>query len=147
MRSPAWLLLGVSSLPGELRGRGGRIAFTAHGTGSAWPFQLRRLERRLGTPGICDAIEARRSVRCFDWPLAEVAARFPWYEFGAGMRLQHGGQTLRFGFGRPGNMRIMQHNYIPLGGVRNMRAHWRSMTQGVSLGRLWREFLIEQRPE
>ncbi len=109
LRSEAWLLRGISSIPGELRLEEGRLVFEAWNTGTAWPWQLRKLERELGAPGFADAIENGRPCRLFDWPVADLIAWCPWYYFGGGIKLRRNGLTLRFSFGRPANTRINAH--------------------------------------
>jgi hypothetical protein len=58
LRTDAWLLRGVSSIPGELRLAAGTSSFTSSGTGSAWPLQRRRLGRALAQPTLAESAEA-----------------------------------------------------------------------------------------
>jgi hypothetical protein len=105
LRTDAWLLRGISSIPGELSLRGGSLTFTAFNTGSAWPWQLRKLERAVSVPGIAVKIDAGERTNVFRWPVAEVHSDCPWYYFGGGLRLRRGGVLLKFSFGRPANTR------------------------------------------
>jgi hypothetical protein len=77
MRSPAWLLTGLTrSVAGELRLTTGRIVFVT-----------------------------RDGQQILDAALAEVSAvTFPWYYFGGGMKLRIGTDTHRLSFTRPGNL-------------------------------------------
>ena len=104
LRSEAWLLRGISSMPGELILDGGVLRFVADGTGSAWPWQLRKLERELGTPGLAEAIDPGGGSVLFRWPLDAVQAWIPFHYFGGGIRLRHGCIVLSFSFGKPANM-------------------------------------------
>lgn len=99
--TPAWLLRGISSIPGELRLSSQTVSFIASGSGSAWPGQLRTLASLLGRHPFGDALDEGGSVELFAWPVREVAVAQPWYYFGGGLRLRHRGVGLRIGFGRP----------------------------------------------
>lgn len=99
--TPAWLLRGISSIPGELRLSSATVSFVAHGSGNTWPAQLRRLASLLGRPPFGAALEEGRSVEVFAWPVGEVAVAQPWYFFGGGLKLRRRGVGLRISFGRP----------------------------------------------
>ena len=101
MCTPAWLLRGISSIPGELRLSSATVSFVAHGSGSTWPGQLRTLASLLGRPPFGTALEQGQSVELLAWPVCEVAVAQPWYYFGGGLRLRRRGVDLRIGFGRP----------------------------------------------
>lgn len=134
LRTEAWLLLGlVSSLPGELVLRDGAISFVAWGTGSAWPSQLRRLERLLGTPGIAKRIEDEDRTAVFRWPVGEVSIRMPWHYFGGGLKIRRNGTEVRISFGRPANTRAGVRAATILAAADNLRevaVMWRR-------GRIW----------
>ena len=100
-RSDAWLLRGISSIPGELALNNAILTYTAFGTGSAWPKQLRKLERDVSRAGIARAIDDGERTEVFEWPISELRYWMPWYYFGGGIKLAHGDTTLRFSFGRP----------------------------------------------
>jgi hypothetical protein len=100
-RTDAWLLRGISSIPGDLVLNNATLTYTAFGTGSAWPQQLRTLERNVGRQGIATAIDAGERTVVFEWPISELRYWVPWYYFGGGMKLSRGDATLRFSFGRP----------------------------------------------
>jgi hypothetical protein len=101
LRTDAWLLRGIGSIPGELKLTSGTLAFEAFGTGSAWPFQLRKLQHLLSQPQLAQSLEQGNSIQLFSWPARDVSCVLPWYYFGGGMKLQHDGVELRFSFGRP----------------------------------------------
>lgn len=106
LRTDAWLLLGISSIPGSLALAENRLRFTASGYGTAWPFQLRALERRADRPGLARRLEADDPTLVFDLPLGEVRdVSFPWYYFSGGVKLTAGGVRYRFSFARPANTR------------------------------------------
>lgn len=97
----AWLLRGISSIPGELRLAAGVLSFTCTGAGSAWPSQLRKLGRAVHQPQLAAALESQTRLELFRWPVDGIVATVPWYYFGGGIVLRHQGITLRFSFGRP----------------------------------------------
>ncbi|HMN78451.1 MAG TPA: hypothetical protein PKA20_00855 [Burkholderiaceae bacterium] len=105
LRTEAWLLRGISSIPGELVLRGGVLSFSARSTGSAWPWQLRKLERSLGAPGFAGALEKGYRRTLFQWPVRSVRFWVPWYYFGGGIKVSRDGLVLRLSFGRPANTR------------------------------------------
>lgn len=123
LRTPAWLLRGISSVPGELALQGGVLRFTARGSGSAWPFQLRRLERALGAPGLAQALAEGRPFQCFQWPRTECRAWLPWHYFGGGLKLERQAQVLRFSFARPGNEEAVP-SLASLGPMRKRGQQW-----------------------
>lgn len=101
LRTDAWLLRGISSIPGELHLASGTLSFACTGTGSAWPFQLRKLGRDTREPSLASVLEEGRPFQLFQWPADRVQATLPWYYFGGGIKLQYQGVQLRFSFGRP----------------------------------------------
>ena len=107
LRTEAWLLRGLSAIPGELVLDRDGISFLATGPGSAGPRALRKLERQLRSPWrVADAGHGHAGARLFRWPLQRVRVQVPWYYFSGGLRLGHGDVELRFSFGRPGNMEL-----------------------------------------
>lgn len=105
LRTPVWLLRGISSIPGVLALQGSSLSFVATDTGSAWPRQLRTLEHDVGAPGFAAAVESGASSLLFRWPTTEVRVWVPWYYFGGGLKIARGRSVLRFSFGRPANLR------------------------------------------
>ncbi len=101
LRTDAWLLRGISSIPGELRLANGRLSFTSSAFGSAWPFQLRKLGRLLDQPSLAKSLEEGKTFQLFQWSADQVQSTVPWYYFGGGIKLRHQGIHLRFSFGRP----------------------------------------------
>lgn len=101
LRTDAWLLRGISSIPGELRLANGKLSFTCSAFGSAWPFQLRKLGQLLDQPSLAKALEDGKTLQLFQWPVEQVQPTVPWYYFGGGIKLRHQGIQLRFSFGRP----------------------------------------------
>lgn len=97
--SAAWLLRGISSVPGQLVLDSGFLSFSTNCPGSAWPWQLRKLERQLGTEGVAQALLAGEQCSVFRWQMGSFAWRSPWYVFGGGINLTRNGQKLRIGFG------------------------------------------------
>ncbi len=128
LRTDAWLLRGISSIPGELRLGSGSLSFVASGAGSAWPFQLRKLESALQKPGLSAAIEQGKALEFFNWPASQVTSEAPWYYFGGGIKLRHQSIQLRFSFGRPANP---SHN------VARAAAELREVGTMRSQGKLW----------
>ena len=101
LTTAAWLLRGISSIPGQLKLSGGRLSFKAQGSGSAWKHQLRKLERHARQPGLADRLDGDQAALVFDLPLAELSVKFPWYYFSGGLIVKSAGSNYRFSFGRP----------------------------------------------
>ncbi len=101
LRTDAWLLRGISSIPGELRLANGKVSFTSSAYGSAWPFQLRKLGQLLDQPSLAMALEEGKTFQFFQWQAEQVQSSVPWYYFGGGIKVRHQGILLRFSFGRP----------------------------------------------
>ncbi|WP_067810723.1 hypothetical protein [Actinomadura kijaniata] len=129
LETPVWLLMGATgSVPGVLRAARGRLALRVTGRGALGPAHLRVLERRLGTEGLAEQLAAGRELVLFDVPVEKVEdVRFPWYNFGAGMKLKVGGAGFRLSFVRPGNTA----GDPGLAGIAPSRAN----------GRLWKDAL------
>lgn len=128
LRTDAWLLRGISSIPGELRLAAGTLSFTCRGTGSAWPFQLRKLAHAVHQPQLHATLEQGKSFELFRWPVNELTAAQPWYYFGGGLLLRHEGVTLRFSFGEPAS------NSDGIGSAADQLSEVRSMRR---VGALW----------
>ncbi len=101
LSSPAWLLRGISSIPGELRLCDSRISFIAHERGSAWDWQLRRLERDAGSLGFEKSLKDGSTASLFNESLKDIHVRSPWYYFSGGLVLQIRGVSYRISFGKP----------------------------------------------
>jgi hypothetical protein len=115
--------------------------FIARNTGSAWPWQLRKLERNLAAPGIAESIDDGTRTEVFKWPVVELKAWCPWYYFGGGIKLQRGPLVLRFSFGRPANTRIRSHQLGPGFALREAAANLSEIGTMRSRGRLWQAAL------
>lgn len=135
----AWLLRGISSIPGALSLQRGLVTFTAHGAGSAWPWQLRKLERIMRAEGLATSIEAGEASVVFRWPVSDARFWIPWYYFGGGLILEHDGQRLRFSFGRPAN------THVPVKDLANVVSNIREVTHMRATGRAWLSALSRAR--
>ena len=61
LRTTAWSLVGlIGSLPGTIELTDDQLVFTAHKSGTIWPYQLHKLERCVGRAGPRAASAARR---------------------------------------------------------------------------------------
>ncbi len=103
IRSVAWLLRGISSVPGELKLAGGRLSYKAFGFGTLWRYQLNRLERDVRIHGLADRLDNGETAVVFDVPLTAVTVRIPWYYFSGGLVVETGGAVFKFSFGQPAN--------------------------------------------
>ncbi|MCB1105219.1 MAG: hypothetical protein H7A44_02725 [Opitutaceae bacterium] len=104
--SKAWLLDGpIDSLPGVLRLADNRLSYLVLETGTFPAGKLRQLFTAQGRATAGD--DPAPPVELFDLRLADLrAARFPWYYFGGGMKLDLGqGAPLRLSFLQPQNTR------------------------------------------
>lgn len=102
-KSMAWLLRGISSIPGELKLADGRLSFKAFGFGTFWKFQLERLERETGQPSLAERLDNGETAMVFHFSLNDVDVRFPWYYFSGGVVITVEGTKYKFSFGRPAN--------------------------------------------
>ncbi len=101
LRTDAWLLRGISSIPGELVLQGRSLMFVSRGMGSAWPWQFAKLERLFLVPGYSQSVQEGNPFQLFKWPVSEIEVVVPWYYVGGGINLTRNGQCLRFSFGAP----------------------------------------------
>ena len=99
--SPAWLLRGISSIPGELTLSESRISFIAQDPGSAWDWQLKNLALISGNSEFMEALKRGTAVVLFSESLADIVVRSPWYYFSGGLVLQVRGKSFRLSFGGP----------------------------------------------
>lgn len=106
LRTEAWLLMGISSVFGELKLSDGRLSFTAYGMGSLSESQLNTLERDARQAGLAERLNNNETAVLFDAPLAEIESKFPWYYFSGGVKLVVGGAHYRFSFDRPANENV-----------------------------------------
>jgi len=138
LRSQAWLLRGISAIPGELGLSGDALSFTVHGAGSAWDWQLRKLERHARTTRFASLVRSGSHALLFDAGLREIDITFPWYYFSGGLVVKTSDDTYKLSFGRPANSpragvhRDSSHALAELGEVASMR----------KIGKLWREALV-----
>ena len=135
LSTEAWLLLGISSVPGNLMLSGGAIAFTATGTGSAWPWQLRSLGREMGESRLARVLDSGGRVVVFRWPIQELSFWVPWYYFGGGMKIRRGRQVLKLSFGRPVGTGGLTSD--PSEGLRQAAANFKEVGLMRSTGALW----------
>jgi hypothetical protein len=141
LRSEAWLLRGISSIPGELALKGETLSFTALNTGSAWPWQLRKLEREMAAPGIAETIDRGERTLVFSWPVREIEAWCPWFYFGGGIKLKRQGLGLRFSFGAPANTQSVQRRMDPIAAAENIGGTLGQVQAMRSLGAMWQAAL------
>lgn len=103
--SPAWLLRGISTIPGRLRLRERRLSFLATDSGSAWNWQLEKLDAVADDSGFSQMLLAGEHALLFDAPLERLGFRVPWYYFKGGLIVIRSGQRFRFSFGPPAQPR------------------------------------------
>lgn len=101
LESRAWLLRGVSSLPGRLSLAGGMLSLTLHGTGSAWDWQLRKLDPRAAATDLSARLRLRQPALLFRERLENVVIGSPWYYFRGGLIVATARGSWRISFGRP----------------------------------------------
>lgn len=99
--SVAWLLVGIRSIPGELRLQRGRLSFVAQGTGTALERQLLRFERHACSEDFSSRLKAGQRATLFDELLADVQVASPWHFFSGGMVVTTRCDSYRFAFGQP----------------------------------------------
>ena len=124
LSSPAWLLRGISSIPGELRLGDSRLSFIAQDPGTAWDWQLRKLERVAGSPGFMAKLKAGSAVALFDEPLTKILVRSPWYYFSGGLVLQILGQSYKVSFGQPAGSSNASDGFETVSAMRQVGKRW-----------------------
>lgn len=122
--SPAWLLRGISSIPGELALRDSRVSFTAQDAGSAWDWQLKKLELVSGSPGFMETLKRGTAVTLFDAPLTEIIVRSPWYYFSGGLVLKVRGRSYRVSFGGPAGSSSASDEFQAVSSMRRVGKSW-----------------------
>lgn len=99
--SRAWLLRGISALPGRLQLTGGSLWFTATDTGSAWDWQLRKLDRVAVTADFSQRLQLGQPAVLFRERLENLAITSPWYYFQGGLVVRSARGAWRISFGPP----------------------------------------------
>lgn len=145
LRTDAWLLRGISSIPGTLALAENRLRFTASGYGTAWPFQLRTLERVAARPGLAHRLDADETALVFDLPLGEVRdVSFPWYYFSGGVKLTARGVRYRFSFARPANTRTPPNREHALEVARTVGSAASEISRARRNGEAWKAALLSR---
>ncbi|MEZ5653021.1 MAG: hypothetical protein R3E87_21010 [Burkholderiaceae bacterium] len=147
MRGEAWLLRGISSIPGELILQGGSLRWIGHGSGSAWPWQLRKLERAFSTPGFARALLDDRAATLFVVPTRAVAVHWPWYTFGGGFTLHVNGVSLRISLGRPANTRLRPPGAAAGAALGDAVGQWRLVGAMRTRGKAWKAAFAHARDQ
>ena len=142
LQSEAWLLRGISSIPGVLKLSRGRVSFTASGSGTAWGWQLRKLERLAGKSGLADRIDAGENALVFDAPLADVQIGFPWYYFGGGLIVQLADVRYKLSLGRPANTRLPTDSVA--GALGRAAGEFKEVGHMRSAGKAWKAALTQE---
>ncbi len=122
--SAAWLLRGISSVPGELRLRSAQLSFVAQERGSAWDWQLRKLERDACTANFADTLQSGDHATLFNEPLAQVSIRFPWYYFSGGLVVTTRRQVYRLSFGQLASSSMTSDELETVSTMRRVGKHW-----------------------
>lgn len=136
-KSMAWLLRGISSIPGELKLADGRLSFKAFGFGTFWRFQLDRLEQETGQPSLAERLDNGETAMVFHFPVSDVDVRFPWYYFSGGLVITVESIKYKFSFGRPANTGTTALNKNVLQAMNELREAG-NMRQ---TGKAWRKAL------
>lgn len=125
--SAAWLLRGISSVPGELRLRGSQLSFVAQERGSAWDWQLKKLQRNSRDADFADKLRSGNHATLFNEPLAAVTVRFPWYYFSGGLVVMVRRQVYRLSFGQAASSSMASNELEAVSTMRRVGKRWRQM--------------------
>ena len=129
--SPAWLLRGISSIPGELTLTESRISFIAQDRGTAWDWQLSKLALQSGNPAFMDTLKSGSAVVLFNEPLSDILVRSPWYYFSGGLVLQIRGKSFRVSFGGPAGSSSASDEFRAVSAMRRIGKKWlQALTAG-----------------
>ncbi|MBT7410650.1 MAG: hypothetical protein HN826_13185 [Methylococcales bacterium] len=100
----AWLLRGISCLPGLLKLDNQILSYTALDYGNLWNFQLRKLELTNNINNIKQELDEKHKIILFELPMSEVKqAHIPWHYFSGGIKITTNKNHFRFSFARPAN--------------------------------------------
>ena len=133
----AWLLRGISSIPGMMKFANNRLSYTAFSSGNFWDYQLRKLKVDAGREGLEKLLSNDEKTVIFDVPFSQVQdIHFPWYYFSAGVKLSLGGTGFRFGFDQPANTRI------PTNLMDEFRESMKQISQGRQSGKAWKAVFL-----
>ena len=122
--SPAWLLRGISSNPGELTLTESRISFIAQDRGSAWDWQLSKLALQSGNPAFMGTLKSGSAVVLFNALLSDILVRSPWYYFSGGLVLQIRGKSFRVSFGGPAGSSSASAELRAVSAMRRIGKKW-----------------------
>lgn len=141
MDTPAWLLRGVSSLPGQLSLAGGMLSLSLHGSGTAWPWQLRKLERDAHCAGFSAAqLRLGQHSTLFRERLEAIRVASPWYWFEGGLIVYTARSRWRISFAKPNGVTGSQgldevfDDVAALGNVRRAGARWLQVLRQAGAG-------------
>lgn len=141
--SQAWLLKGlVNSLPGRLSFKNERLTYCAYESGTFRDTGLKKLERTSGVIGLSDKLKQGKEVSLFDIHLSDLQrVYFPWWYFGAGMKLTIKDQEYRLSFIRPQNTQAPSSRTS----ISDVMANGSNLDTGIgtarACGKRWKELL------
>ncbi len=106
--SEVWLLSGlINSLPGILALEGGKLIFTALGTGTFWDSGLKKLEKKSGAENFSSLLNQGKSAQLFSVELSEIQKiTFPLLYFSAGAHITFNNEKYRLSFIQPNNTKM-----------------------------------------
>lgn len=128
--SRAWLLRGISTLPGRLQLAGGTVWFTATNTGSAWDWQLRKLDRLAVTTDFSQRLQLGQPAVLFRERLENLVIASPWYYFQGGLVVRSARGTWRISFGPPArasadeSLAALEGELVTMAAMRRTGKHW-----------------------
>lgn len=132
----AWLLRGTGNVPGKLKCIDGNISFVAHGFGTLWKRQLRKLEQDVDKPGLAELMDKGKAVPVFSVPLDSVKVVFPWYYFSGGMKLIFNNKQFKISFVRP-NKDVSTESGVNVS----------DLSSGRKTGKAWKKALTAQKSD
>jgi len=128
--SKAWLLRGISALPGHLSLAGGWLSLRLLGSGSAWDWQLDKLARLAADADLIEQLLNGQRPLVFRQQLQTLAIRWPWYYFKGGMVITTARSRWRISFGPP----VDNAGNRSLAGVID---HWNTIIDMRQTGQHW----------
>lgn len=100
------------------------LSFVALGTGTAWDWQLKKLERRVGRSGFFKTLKDGGRAVLFSEALTSIRTRSPWYYFSGGLLLQIREQTYKMSFGRPARSSASDNELRTVSTMREVGKQW-----------------------
>lgn len=142
--SEVWLISGLfNSLPGILTLEGGKLIFTALGTGTYWKSGLKKIEKKSGAENFSSLLKQNKPAELFCVELSKIEkVNFPFIYFSAGAHITINNERYRLSFIEPNNTQMPVFNKSRYNAVlkRNVEII-QDIGHARKVGKKWRSLL------